>query len=404
MQLPFGYDLERIVDDFVFMCFFVGNDFLPHMPTLEIREGAIELLVSLYKRILPSLGGYLTDNGEVNGDRTKVLVGELSHLETGILTRRREKEQREQRQRAERETREREQRERRNNHNNNRGGNNNNNNNNNNNPNNPNAPPKVVSAKRAREDDDTGNTPSSKRVESDNRTPRTPNNPSNPSAPNTPGAATNPEDEDKVQLGTPGYRERYYHMKFHSELTDNDAISAICCAYIEGLAWVLRYYYQGCCSWKWYYPYHYAPFATDIARYLGEFKPTFALGEPFKPFEQLMGVLPPASCKCVPKPYHYVMGVKGEEKESPIKHLYPTDFKLDKNGKRMLWQAVVLLPFMDEKDLLKALSGLDKQLTPAERNRNTLGEDLLFVNTHHALAPDLVLAQELKEGKFHHLF
>ena len=37
-KLPFPYDLERIIDDWILMGFLVGNDFIPHLPNLHINH------------------------------------------------------------------------------------------------------------------------------------------------------------------------------------------------------------------------------------------------------------------------------------------------------------------------------------------------------------------------------
>ena len=95
-----GFDLERAIDDFVFLCFFVGNDFLPHMPGLEIREGALEGLLLLYRRSVSSrLCGYLTNNGDVNLVRLGGLVEQLGQLETYLLHAKQQTEHRERRKR-----------------------------------------------------------------------------------------------------------------------------------------------------------------------------------------------------------------------------------------------------------------------------------------------------------------
>ena len=75
------FDLERVIDDFVFMCFFVGNDFLPCLPHLDIADGSLNLMMNIYRDILPKLGGYLTDKAKVHVVRIEAFLQEVSRRE-----------------------------------------------------------------------------------------------------------------------------------------------------------------------------------------------------------------------------------------------------------------------------------------------------------------------------------
>ena len=56
----FEYNNENAVNDFIFLCFMVGNDFLPHIPSIEIIESGIELILEVYKEVGTSYGHITT--------------------------------------------------------------------------------------------------------------------------------------------------------------------------------------------------------------------------------------------------------------------------------------------------------------------------------------------------------
>jgi 5'-3' exoribonuclease 1 len=85
-QLPFEFDIERVIDDFIVMCFFVGNDFLPNLPYLDIADGSLDKIFEAYKKLLPHMGGYLSDGPQLHTQRLQLLLAKLTDSERSRLS------------------------------------------------------------------------------------------------------------------------------------------------------------------------------------------------------------------------------------------------------------------------------------------------------------------------------
>lgn len=449
-QAPFRFDLERSLDDWVFMCFFVGNDFLPHLPSLDIRENGIDTLIAIWRDNIPLMGGYVTKDGHVDLERAQFILDGLAKQEDAIFRRRRQTEERRD---ANAKRRKLEEQNRNKSQNNtvqrgrrgspdysspsngtigrakdpsiapadmplfvpgkgiltkeeravthdmvvNRGA-----------VHKANAANKSAAAALksqllgaqvdlasadqteppAGDGADVTITPvsASKKRKADlmeDGDAGTPGRDS-PSVSNKPQADSDEPPPDSVRLWEEGYADRYYEQKFNVEPKDIAFRNKVARAYVEGLAWVLLYYFQGCPSWTWYYPYHYAPFAADFVE-LDKMDLKFEKGTPFKPFEQLMGVLPAASNHAIPEVFRSLMS----DEDSKIIDFYPTDFPIDLNGKKFAWQGVALLPFIDEKRLLDAMATRYPLLSAEDVARNAMGKDVLIMSDRHPLYEEI---------------
>ncbi|XP_062182667.1 5'-3' exoribonuclease 2-like [Phragmites australis] len=364
-------DIERLIDDFIFICFLIGNDFISHIPSLEIHENAVDLLIEVYKTTFNKMGGYIVNTEKVKDkhaaylkvSRLEKFIHELSMCEEKIFVKRYELRERLQRnilsQAAQKEWNER---------------------NFDNVEEYPDGPDLTVksfstqcsiSTVSSDKSDITANTLELRR--------------------NLKDTLRNKQDlvksgackHDWIKLGLAGWKSRFYREKFGVASCNEvgklkkDMVQK----YLEGLCWVLQYYFADVPSWSWYYPFYYAPFASDL-KGLSQFKISFTMDKPLRPFDQLMAVLPPESSCALPKCYRELM----DSEESPIQKFYPSDLQIDTHGKRFLWQGITKLPFIDEKLLLSATKTVENDLAVHEMIRNTVRQEKIFLRNSNTLA------------------
>jgi 5'-3' exoribonuclease 2 len=271
--------------DFVFMCFMVGNDFLPQIPTLEIFNGGIEALLGIYTETCQPFGIINTSNNQIRVNTLIKFLGKLANQEKDIMLDKYRKLDRY-------------------------------------------FPDPLISKH----------------------------------------FFWNKELE-KEDCNFEEYKKAYYSKK----LPDVN-INELCQEYVRGMQWVIHYYTQGIPSWSWQFPYLYGPFIHDICQMTDyEFKP-YSITKPYKPFQQLLAVLPPSSSKLIPSPLDNLL----TSENSPIREYYPSDFEVDISGKRAEWEGIVVLPTIDMKRITDLHDQVEKMIDERSQRLNKLARPQLF--------------------------
>lgn len=78
-------DIQRTIHDYILLCFFGGNDFIPHLPSTEIRFGGIDKLLEVYILYLNNGNNYLSENGNILWDSFKKFMNELVVYEEELI-------------------------------------------------------------------------------------------------------------------------------------------------------------------------------------------------------------------------------------------------------------------------------------------------------------------------------
>ncbi|XP_046562363.1 LOW QUALITY PROTEIN: 5'-3' exoribonuclease 1-like [Haliotis rubra] len=359
-KLPFPYDVEGIIDDWILMGFLVGNDFIPHLPNLHINHDALPYLWRTYEEVLPSLDGYLNEGGHLNLKRFEKYLEALAKFdiekfsdqftdmkwmesklgkkhvnEAAAKAAQEENERKKERKKSFNDT-------------------------------NPFAALEGVvdefDPSLSDSGADTFTEPTEETTLSD----------------------LSDDDVDTFAAEFRQHKRNYYMDKLDYHTVTPEVLQDQARGYVTAIQWILLYYFEGVPSWSWFYPHHYAPYISDVKDF-SDMKMEFHLGKPFLPFQQLMAVLPAASKDLLPEAFRGLMTMD----TSPIIDFYPVNFKTDLNGKQQDWEAVVLIPFIKEERLLETMQPKYDSMTKAESARNKHGPSTVFVYDEERQEPYL---------------
>lgn len=248
-----GSGSVNIVYDYIFICFFLGNDFMPHFPSINIRTGGVHKMMNAYKATFGSgdSGGagagadgggkdkYLTDGKKIIWKNVRTMVEFLAKNEVGFL-----KEELKMRDRKA-------------------------------NFYYPTDTPEEMFAKFEA-------IPTYER-----------------------------ELEKYINPYKEGWQKRYYQCLFGFDLAEGpekleEFKKAVCENYLTGLEWTMKYYTSGCPDWRWCYKYHYPPLLEDLIHHVPYFEREFlvdggGVGVAVTPLVQLCYVLPKPSLNLLPE-------------------------------------------------------------------------------------------------------
>ena len=198
-----------------------------------------------------------------------------------------------------------------------------------------------------------------------------------------------PRYSDPIQLGNPdtnlwewkkAYYKHYFDIEIDPSNPNDNSLNEVLEQYIQGLVWTTYYYYDKCKDYEWFYNHHHGPFISDIKNYLAKninridfYEELYSVDaiwfdNQIKPLQQLMLVLPHESSFLIPASYRNILfSIK-------LKDYFPShilNIPIDYLYKNKAWQNILMIDIIPPQLILNLTSKIILK-DEIERNKHYL--------------------------------